>query len=34
MVSRIEDVYLNNPEEEIHELLIDDKDFLNSDLKI
>ena len=30
MVSRIEDVYLNNPEEEIHELLIDDKMFNNN----
>ena len=34
MVDRIEDVYLNTPEEEIHELLIDDKQFLNSDIKI
>ena len=32
MVSRIEDVYLNNPEEEIHELLIDDKVFDNNNL--
>lgn len=32
MVSRIEDVYLNNLEEEIHELLIDDKVFDNNNL--
>ena len=34
MVERIEEVYLNNPEEEIHELLIDDKDFKNSELNV
>ena len=32
MVERIEEVYLNNPEEEIHELLIDDKEFENKEL--
>ena len=32
-VDRIEDVYLNNMEEEIHELLID-KDFINNDFNI
>lgn len=31
MVDRIEEVYLRNPEEEIHELLIDDKIFINKD---
>ena len=34
MVERIEEVYLNNPEEEIHELLIDDKDFDNNELNV
>ena len=33
-VERIEELYLNNPEEEIHELLIDDKEFINDDIKI
>ena len=33
-VDRIEEVFLNNPEEEIHELLIDDKEFENIDMKI
>lgn len=32
MVERIEEVYLNNPEEEIHELLIDSKDFENNEI--
>ncbi len=32
-VDRIEEVYLNNEEEEIHELLMD-KDFVNEDIKI
>ncbi len=32
MVERIEDVYLNNPEEEIHELLMDDRYFKNNDI--
>lgn len=32
-VDRIEEVYLNNEEEEIHELLMD-KDFINEDIKI
>ena len=31
MVDRIEEVYLDNPEEEIHELLIDNKEFINKD---
>lgn len=34
MVDRIEEVYLNNPEEEIHELLVDNKEFINEDLII
>lgn len=34
MVDRIEEVYLNNPEEEIHELLIDNKLFINEDFKL
>lgn len=34
MVERIEEVYLNNSEEEIHELLIDDKYFKNSELNV
>lgn len=34
MVDRIEEVYLNNPEEEIHELLIDNKTFINEDINI
>lgn len=34
MVDRIEEVYLNNPEEEIHELLIDNKSFINEDFKL
>ena len=33
-VDRIEQVFLNNPEEEIHEMLMDDKDFVNEDIKI
>ena len=33
-VDRIEEVYLNNEEEEIHELLMDDKDFINEDVTI
>ncbi len=33
-VDRIEEVYLNNPEEEIHELLIDDKEFDNAELQV
>ena len=32
--ARIEEVYLNNEEEEIHELLMDDKDFINEDVTI
>lgn len=34
MVDRIEEIYLNNPEEEIHELLIDDRTFINEDINI
>lgn len=34
MVERIEEVYLNNPEEEIHELLIDSKDFENNEINL
>jgi guanylate kinase len=33
-IDRIEEVFLNNVEEEIHELLMDDKDFVNEDIKI
>ena len=33
-VDRIEEVYLNNEEEEIHELLMDDKEFINEDIKL
>lgn len=33
MVDRIEEVYLNNPEEEIHEMLID-KEFINENYNI
>lgn len=33
-VDRIEEVYLNNEEEEIHELLMDDKSFVNEDIKL
>ena len=33
-VDRIEEVYLGNEEEEIHELLMDDKIFINEDIKI
>ena len=33
-VDRIEEVYLGNEEEEIHELLRDDKSFINKDVKI
>ncbi len=33
-VDRIEEVYLNTTEEEIHELLMDDKDFVNEDIVI
>lgn len=31
MVDKIEEVYLNTPEEEIHELLIDNKEFINEE---
>lgn len=34
MVDRIEEVYLNNPEEEIHELLMEDKVFENKEIEI
>ena len=34
MVDRIEDVYLNNSEEKIHELLIENKIFVNEDINI
>lgn len=34
MVDRIEEVFLNNPEEEIHELLLDNKIFENNDLNV
>lgn len=34
MVDRIEEIYLNNPEEEIHELLIDNKIFINENFDI
>lgn len=34
MVDRIEEVYLRNPEEEIHELLIDNKVFINKDIEL
>ena len=34
MVDRIEEVFLNNPEEEIHELLLDNKIFENNNLNI
>ena len=33
-VDRIEEVYLDTKEEEIHELLLDDKEFVNEDIKI
>lgn len=33
-VDRIEEVYLNNPEEEIHELLLEDKNFINQNIEI
>lgn len=33
-VDRIEEVFLDTKEEEIHELLIDDKEFINEDIKI
>ncbi len=33
-VDRIEEVYLANEEEEIHELLMDDKHFINKDIEI
>ena len=33
-VDRIEEVYLANEEEEIHELLLDDKHFINKDVEI
>ena len=33
-VDRIEEVYLGNEEEEIHELLRDDKSFINKDVEI
>lgn len=31
MIDKIEEVYLNTPEEEIHELLLDNKEFVNED---
>ncbi len=34
MVERIEEVYLNNPEEEIHELLMENKYFKNNDINL
>lgn len=34
MVDRIEEVYLNNPEEEIHEFLIDNKEFKNNEINL
>lgn len=34
MVDRIEDIYLNNSEEKIHELLIENKIFVNEDINI
>jgi len=33
-VDRIEEVYLDNSEEAIHELLLDNKDFINENIKI
>lgn len=33
-VDRIEEVFLDTKEEEIHELLIDDKEFINEDVKL
>ncbi len=33
-VDRIEEVFLNTTEEEIHELLMDDKEFINEEIKI
>lgn len=33
-VDRIEEVFLDTKEEEIHELLIDDKEFINEDIRI
>ena len=33
-VDRIEEVYLDTKEEEIHELLLDEKEFINEDFKI
>lgn len=33
-VDRIEEVFLDTKEEEIHELLIDDKEFINEDIQI
>ncbi len=33
-VDRIEEVYLDTKEEEIHELLMDEKDFINKDMEI
>lgn len=33
-VDRIEEVYLNNSEEEIHELLMDDKEFKNNEINL
>lgn len=33
-VDRIEKVFLNNPEEEIHEMLLDNKKFVNEDIEI
>ena len=34
MVDRIEEIYLRSPEEEIHELLVDNKEFVNEDIEI
>lgn len=33
-VDRIEEIYLDNSEEAMHELLIDDKEFVNEDIKL
>lgn len=33
-IDRIEELYLNNPEEEIHELLIDNKQFENNEINL
>ena len=34
MIDKIEEVYLNTPEEEIHELLIENKIFINEEIKL